>query len=89
VAAHLTDRAGTNTGTAYLFFGAALSGTISLGDADCSFDGEADGDMLSRVGRGGDVNDDGFSDLLLGATDTDYTGSGAGSTYLILGGSGW
>lgn len=58
----------------------------SVGTADASFVGEAAGDEAGRrVARAGDVNNDGFSDFIIGAALNDTGGPDAGKAYLILG----
>ncbi len=62
-----------------------------LSSADASFIGEA---LLDEAGASvsgtGDVNGDGFDDIIIGAYGNDEGGSGAGQTYLIFGRStGW
>ncbi|MBN1389023.1 MAG: FG-GAP repeat protein, partial [Candidatus Thermoplasmatota archaeon] len=56
-----------------------------------SFWGEDAGDSSGEsVSGAGDVNGDGFDDILIGAVYNDEGGIYAGQTYLILGkGSGW
>ena len=56
-----------------------------------SFIGEDGGDKAGRsVADAGDVNGDGYSDILIGAIWDDDGGGDAGQTYLILGkASGW
>jgi len=73
-------------GAAYLFYG---NGTPFL-DADLStaveFTSEADSDKAGySVSSAGDVNGDGYGDLLIGAYQNDDGGSNAGAAYLIYG----
>ncbi len=81
---------GSNTaGEAYLIFGGAgLPAVVSLADADIRFDGVTNGDRAGRSVRGaGDVNGDGYSDLLIGAYGHNLgTSPDRGETYLVLGG---
>lgn len=68
-------------GETYLVYGAdTLPSSLSLAQADVRFSGLATGDEVSGAG---DVNGDGYSDLLLGA----YGADSAGDVFLILGGS--
>ena len=70
---------------------AALSIDLNLSDADASFHGEAASDYSGEQLKGvGDVNGDGFDDVLIGAKGNGEGGNLAGQTYLILGkASGW
>jgi hypothetical protein len=70
---------------------AALDPDTVLSDASASFIGEDSLDYAGwSVASGGDVNNDGFDDILIGADNDEEGGSGAGQTYLILGSdSGW
>ena len=53
------------------------------------FDGEAVGDYLGRaVSSAGDVNNDGYDDLLLGTPFNDEAGPGAGKVYVFSGKTG-
>ena len=75
-------------GEVYLFLGAETgwTGTITLGDADASFHGEYAGDFAGgSVSSAGDVNNDGFDDLLIGVDENDFNADRAGKVYLILG----
>ena len=75
-------------GEIYLFLGAESNwaGTIDASNAAASFYGENDGDYAGfSASSAGDVNSDGFSDLLIGADENDYGGSRAGKAYLIFG----
>jgi hypothetical protein len=63
--------------------GKTMISSINVSDADAKFTGEAIGDYAGySVAGAGDVNDDGYADILIGAP---YEGI-EGSTYLVLGG---
>ena len=77
----------SNTGEAYLVYGksgaSALSGTIDLLNADATFTGINTGDRAGiSVAAAGDVNNDGFDDLLIGASERN---GDTGEAYLIYG----
>ncbi len=83
-------------GIVYLFFGNPFGwkGEIPLSSADASFIGglsPRDADEAGRsMSTAGDVNGDGFSDILIGAPKNGANGRRSGQTYLILGkASGW
>jgi hypothetical protein len=82
------DDGGTNAGQTYLIFGMASGWAMDtdLSAASASFWGEgADDQSGFSVAGAGDVNGDGYDDILIGAEGDDDGGSGAGQTYLILG----
>ncbi len=74
-------------GTTYLVLGGA-SGTILLSTgADAVLTGETGGDYAGMGATGvGDVDGDGFGDLLLGAYGYDGGAEASGAAYLVLGG---
>ncbi len=86
VGAMLNDDGGTSAGKAYLMLG-PMCGTLDLGSyADASLTGESGSDYAGYdVASAGDVNDDGYSDVLVGAYGDDDGGTDAGAGYLILG----
>jgi hypothetical protein len=87
------DEGGSGAGQTYLILGKALGWSMdsNLSNASASFIGEEAGDSSGwSVAGAGDVNADGYADILIGAKDNDESVSGAGQTYLILGNaSGW
>jgi hypothetical protein len=79
--------AGTSSnksGGAFLLYG-PLSGAISLNDADIELLGELGEDHAgTSVAGAGDINNDGFADILVGAPENDGSGANAGAAYLLL-----
>ncbi len=86
----------TYTGAAYLVYGHAtnLSGDINLSDIDA---GTLDGAVFRGINifdyagiavtGGGDINNDGYDDIAIGAYSTEINGGTSGSVYVIYGGS--
>jgi hypothetical protein len=77
---------------AYLVFGksSGWSKDVSLSNADASFLEEALGDQMACTSSGGDVNGDGYDDLLFVSPQNSENGRGAGQAYLVFGkASGW
>jgi len=59
---------------------------VPLNNADASFWGESTGDYSGcSIASGGDVNGDGFDDILIGANENKESGNKAGQVYLIFG----
>ncbi len=85
IGAYQEDSGGTNAGAAYIVFGGA-TGSMSLDDADAILTGGADNDSAGFAVAGpGDVNDDGYDDIFVGAYQEDSGGTNAGAAYLIYG----
>ena len=95
IGAYLADNQGSNSneGASYLVFGAknlGSSGRLELGDLNGS-----NGFILSgidtddrsglSVSQAGDVNGDGFTDILIGAYGGDPNGNESGESYLVFG----
>jgi Putative metal-binding motif/FG-GAP repeat len=79
------DAGGTNSGGAYLMLG-PIESDLDLSYADTRFRGETAGDQAgSSVSGGGDVNGDGYADLIMGAPYRWTGGSYTGGAYLVLG----
>ncbi len=99
VGAYHADPGGdSNAGESYVVFGKASGWAANLdlstldGNTGFRLDGIDAGDESGRkVSNAGDVNGDGFDDVIVGARDADPGGdSSAGETYLIFGkASGW
>ena len=78
-------------GETYLIFGKASGWAmdVDLSDADASFLGENDSDYAGEAAGAGDVNGDGYDDIIIG-TSSSEGGKYVGQTYLIFGkASGW
>ncbi len=76
---------GVQAGAVYVFYG-PLTGTLSTSSADAILRGEATGDQAGfSLNGAGDVNADGYDDLLIGAPSNDSGGTNGGATYLVLG----
>jgi len=93
VSSSRSDENGQNAGKTYIFFGrtSGWQESFDLANADASFVGESAGDESGHaLGAGGDVNGDGFDDLLISAPLNQETGEDDGQIYLIFGkASGW
>jgi hypothetical protein len=74
-----------SVGAVYLLF-SPHSGEYDLWDADVKLVGEATDDNAGRASaHAGDVDGDGYDDLIIGARGNDRGGSGAGAAFLVLG----
>jgi FG-GAP repeat/RTX calcium-binding nonapeptide repeat (4 copies) len=81
-----------NAGQSYVVFGSTQGFAPSLnvsalnGTNGFAIDGKAEGDFSSRVSAAGDVNGDGFDDLIVGAFGADPNGNAyAGTSYVVFG----
>lgn len=76
---------GAYTGALYVVLG-GVRGTVSLGEADGRITGANSGDLAGySVSGAGDLNNDGFADVLLGAPEEDAGGNEAGAAWLFYG----
>jgi hypothetical protein len=96
IGAFPSDAAGTNTGTSYVVFGhaGAFAASIALGSLDgtsgFAITGAANNDYSGfAVSSAGDVNNDGYDDVIIGAFGASPSGNSlAGSAYVVFGHSG-
>ena len=97
VGAPFANRNSGYTGSSYVVFGKAsgFDATLDLSSLNGSngfrLDGVAVLDVSGKsVSSAGDVNGDGFDDVLIGAPDVDLNGGHTGSSYVVFGkGSGF
>ncbi|HEY9816307.1 MAG TPA: integrin alpha, partial [Candidatus Obscuribacterales bacterium] len=92
IGARGADINGAESGSSYVVFGKAggLSATFNLSTLDGTngfrLNGTAtdhySGDMVSSAG---DINGDGFDDLIIGAYGADPNGGNSGSSYVVFG----
>jgi hypothetical protein len=82
IGAYWNNAGGFNAGRAYLYFGGTRMDNI----ADVIFTGEASSDLLGlSVSSAGDVNYDGFSDVIIGACGNSAVGFEMGRAYVYAG----
>ncbi|MEO8350826.1 MAG: integrin alpha [Chthoniobacteraceae bacterium] len=94
VGAPVADGGVGSSGVAYVVFGTdqGFAAAIDLGALDGNngfqIHGENLGDSAGiSVGMAGDVNHDGFDDLIVGASDANANGLGSGAAFVIFGSS--
>jgi hypothetical protein len=92
IGAYGANPSGDASGRSYVVFGKPGSEPaplveISNGDGGFAIDGEQGDDYSGFSAAGaGDVNGDGFADLIVGAFGSDAKGDGAGRSYVVFGG---
>ncbi|NBB14521.1 hypothetical protein GVN21_04000 [Caulobacter sp. SLTY] len=89
------DATGSNSGASYVVFGASggFAADLDLSSLDGTngfrISGGAAGDYVGgSVASAGDINGDGFNDLIIGAQYSDANGANSGSAYILFGRSG-
>ncbi|MCD4655992.1 MAG: choice-of-anchor D domain-containing protein [Planctomycetes bacterium] len=83
--------AGSEAGCAYIFFGSSnWNSSIDVSNADVKLIGEFHRDDLgSSVSSAGDVNNDGYDDVIIGAHYDDDSGINSGCAFVFFGSSNW
>jgi hypothetical protein len=84
VGAYRSDDGGTERGSAYVYYGTASSIDASAEDKLIASDGVAYDSFGRSVAGAGDVNSDGYADLVVGAYKDDDRGSDSGSVYVYF-----
>ena len=81
------DYGGTLSGSQYWMYGPISSGVQSVTVSDVRIDGESAGDNFGSSGGFGvgDVNSDGYDDVIVDAIGDDDAASAAGAAYLFYG----
>lgn len=80
------DSGGSGAGAVYLFYGSAgLTSTVDASAANVKLIGQIADDLFGDAATGGDVNNDGIADIIVGATGDDTGGFGAGAVYIFYG----
>ena len=92
VGASGSDPNGGGSGASYVIFGKASGFGVSLnlssldGNNGFRLDGEAENDSLGySASTAGDINGDGFDDLIIGTSHADPNGNYSGSSYVVFG----
>mgnify|MGYP002631160470 CR=1 FL=1 len=79
----------TDRGAVWLFKGEELTGSMTSGDADAKLRGNSSSTKPkagAALASPGDVDGDGYDDLIVGATGDDDGGTNSGTVYLWTGG---
>ncbi|HCY99836.1 MAG TPA: hypothetical protein DHV56_07580, partial [Rhodobacter sp.] len=85
------DPNGTFSGAAFVVFGKTDNVAVELSAVEAGvggfvINGVTDGDQMgSSVSSAGDVNGDGFADVIVGANSADPNGSASGASYVVFG----
>jgi hypothetical protein len=80
------DRRATNAGAVFLFYGPVDAGDLTVDDADVALYGVAKNDRAgTAVSTAGDLDGDGYDDVVIGAPFSDISGKNGGAAYVLFG----
>ena len=91
IGAKFDDSNGANSGASYVVFGKSNGTAVDLSDVESGTGGFVIKGVSSEdqagysVSSAGDVNDDGFDDLIIGAKGDDPNGENSGASYVVFG----
>lgn len=77
---------GGGHGAAYLFYGPVEGGEFDVSDADVTFEGPERADHTGASVAGGDIDGDGYADVVVGASHANSSERYAGAVYVVSGG---
>ena len=84
IGAYYRDGMSTQSGANFVFYGPITAASYDIADADAAFLGESPQNYSGTVASGGDLNDDGYDDLLISAPGR----ANEGSVYIVHGEAG-
>jgi hypothetical protein len=84
----LNDALGTNVGRVYVFRGEAAMASRSAAAADTFLSGQPTNDAFGFAVTAGDLNGDGYEDVVCGAPTASFTNQGSGRAFVYLGNPG-
>ncbi|NHN49698.1 hypothetical protein G9464_19190 [Halostella sp. JP-L12] len=76
----------SGSGSAYLFYGPVEDREFDVSDADVTFEGSERADRAGVSVAGGDVDGDGYADVVIGAPHANSSDRYAGAVYVVPGG---
>lgn len=85
IGAYGDDDSGRNSGSAYVYYGSSVGIDTASEDKIIASDAAESDYFGVSVSGAGDVNGDGYDDVIIGANGNDDSGDGSGSAYVYYG----